>query len=293
MRVLVGIDLLPDCEGALEFAHWFHEWGLTRPEEVMGVCVVEEASYWPTKQSRLELVRRVEAAAADQAVAQHVADAFGSFEIKWGTRIDRVLAEEAERQHAMLIVGRQKSQDESRVVRLGSTARRLLRALPTPVAIVPPDFHRTRIPEGPVLVAIDVSEDSLGAVALGRTIAAGLDRPCALVHVFPPVPGVGIRFLSRTVQDEARGEHAQRSRAVFDEFIQRHELGDLSNYVMAGPVLEAIEDVVRQVRPCLLLSGSRRLSLTQRVFGTSVGSHLAAESSCPVIVTPPDFRVRG
>ena len=57
--------------------------------------------------------------------------------------------------------------------------------------------------------------------------------------------------------------------------------------VLLGDAVESLSAHVRSKGAALLVCGSRRLSLTERVFLTSAGSELAALAPCPVAVVPP------
>ena len=73
------------------------------------------------------------------------------------------------------------------LMRLGSVARRMLRQLKQPTIVVPPDLLASQVGRGPVLVAVDFTEDSVRALNWARSFAETIGRPVRLVH-FVDVP---------------------------------------------------------------------------------------------------------
>ena len=57
--------------------------------------------------------------------------------------------------------------------------------------------------------------------------------------------------------------------------------------VVDGPIVRALWTAAVKERACMLVCGSRRLSLLERIFTSSVGSELAATSPLPVAIVPP------
>ncbi|NJK31386.1 MAG: universal stress protein, partial [Deltaproteobacteria bacterium] len=68
-----------------------------------------------------------------------------------------------------LLVGRRARRDEDPIVRLGEVTRRVVRKLPAPVIVVPPDFGddaRDLLGSGPIILATDLSDHCIAAAPL-------------------------------------------------------------------------------------------------------------------------------
>lgn len=291
MKWVVGVDLLPDSQGALEFVAWLHAQGAVGEGEVRGLCILEESTFFTVRGSARSRVEQGVREALRGMVDASTADAaLGEIDARIAGPVYKVLAELASSHDAVLVIGRQARRGESSLVRLGKTARRLLRHSPVPVAIVPPDLRAGDLPEGPVLVAADVTDESLTAIRFARAYAATLGRSLRLVHVLPTVSDVGLEYLSPARSAELRHEYGERARDAFDRFIETNDLGDLSVSLLPGPVIESLVEVAAAEHACTIVCGSRSLGLAARVLSASMGSELAATASVPVIVVPPDWK---
>ena len=293
MRWTVGVDLLPDSRGALEFVAWLHARGAVGANEVGGLCVLEEGTFFTVRgEARLRVEAGVRETLAGLADASSAAEALGELDARIAGPVYAALEEYAREEHAVLVIGRQAQRGETGLVRLGKVARRLLRSLPVPIAVIPPDLGSEEIADGPVLVAVDVADESAQALAFARRYAAKVGRPVRLVHVLPTVSEVGLEYLSPARSAELRHEYAQQARAAFEQFVADNELGDLPVSLLPGPVIESLLEVAKAEKACTIVCGSRKLGLAGRVLSASIGSELAATASIPVIVVPPDWRER-
>jgi nucleotide-binding universal stress UspA family protein len=290
MKWVVGVDLLPDSQGALEFVAWLKAREAVGQGDVPGLCILEEAAFFTIRgEARTgveEGVRKVLMGFADDSRAR---DALGELDARIAPSVHKALSALALEHDAVLVVGRQARRGEAGLVRLGKTARRLLRHLPVPVTVVPPDLQLQEVPEGPVLVATDTTEASLPAISFGRAYASAVGRSLRLVHVLPTVEEIGLEYVSSVRSAELRHEHGRRARRAFDEFVQRNGLGDLGVSLLPGPVIESVLEVASTERACSIVCGSRKLGVAARVVSASIGSELAATATVPVVVVPPEY----
>src|SRR5688500_11308289 len=145
---IVGLDLGPRGHGALVFADWLRSSAAAR---VLGLHVLEA---WASRfvggaDEAADTVR----AAVDERCARFGLERLEQVEVLMVPRAEEGLAARAE--HAAgLILGRAAPTGASARVRLGRVARRVLRQLPCPVVIVPPEL--TVVGAGPVLLATDL-----------------------------------------------------------------------------------------------------------------------------------------
>jgi nucleotide-binding universal stress UspA family protein len=201
------------------------------------------------------------------------------------TAEDGLQAAAADRGCEALVIGRRKPTEGKAVVRLGGVARKLLRALPNPVVVVPPD--ESEFSDGPVLVATSLTHASEGATRFGAAMARllGLDLLVTTVAVPPAIalymPG---EDWSPVVEENVRT--AQRK---LGDWTTQYDLGEARRSVVEGAVAPRLREVAQTAGASMLVVGSRRLSTIDRIFASSVGSELAASAPMPVAVVPPEW----
>jgi nucleotide-binding universal stress UspA family protein len=181
-----------------------------------------------------------------------------------------------------LVVGRLARSDSASPWRLGSVARRLLRRLPAPVMVVPPDL--VLVGKGPVVLATDLHEDSEAAGRVALRLARELGRELLVAHVDLALVastseiGFGVAMpipmKPRTLEDVER-------------WCGQHQLRSASSTLLEGDVVDRLLHCARRVHAPLLVCGSRQLGLGERIFSSSVASELAARSEAAVLVVPP------
>src|SRR5690606_31904612 len=116
--------------------------------------------------------------------------------------------------------------DDHPWVRLGRVARKMLRRLPVPVVVVPPDLEKDAIGDGPVLCTIDTDAHSLAAVRFARELARAVGRELELAHALPTLTDIGLGHLSREESESLRQEHAKTARRALDVFIETNGLDE-------------------------------------------------------------------
>ncbi len=183
------------------------------------------------------------------------------------------------------ILGRRNPTDGKHIIRLGGVARKILRALPGPVVIVPPD--QTTFTDGPVLVGTDLGPASEGALKFGVAMAQrlGLDL---LVTSVAAAPALSL-YMPGEDWTPVMEQNVRRQQDELAAWIARHELGDVRRSVVEGVVGPRLRDVAHTAGASMIVVGSRRLSTADRIFVSSVGSELAASSPLPVAVVPPEW----
>jgi len=286
MRWIVGLDLRGLSQGAIHFAKWLHEH--SEAEKFVAVHVVEGRV-----DSRAQVAVAGESfrdwleAAAEKEVAKAGArDAFGDIESKTVSSAEEglVLALE-ERKADGLVLGRKTPRGKDAVVRLGRVARRLIRRLESPLIIVPPDLRSEEIGEGPVVVATDLGADAVGALRFGHAQAKALGRELVLVHAIQ-LPSHLDQYLPADAWSSVQAEVGTEGQDAAVAWAASHGI-EARIVVVDGPVVRALWTAAVEERACLLVCGSRRLSLLERIFTSSVGVELAASSPIPIAIVPP------
>lgn len=269
---IVGLDLGERSRGALAVAHWLAHGS----DRITGVHVLETWSRPYIADNIITTVHRL------------VAKAAGELGISPPSRVVVVEAAHAEDalRHAAdgasgLVIGRAARMSEDSLIRLGHVARRLLRTLPVPIVVVPPDL--TAVAPGPVLLASDLEPVTSAALAFARRLADDHDRPLEVVHV-------GEDRRSELIEEfepawlSGRDEfHATVERTV-NEWMHDNGLQRLTRHIAYGDPAQQIAAIAARRRAAAVVVGSRHLTAVARVFISSTASALAATAGCPVIV---------
>ncbi|MCB9567755.1 MAG: universal stress protein [Myxococcales bacterium] len=286
MRWLVGLDLLDYSKGAVRFAAWLHR--NAGAERFTGIHVLEAQ---PRRLGRADQTED-ELRAWVLELAAKAVDELGV-----GEHLDGVSVVEADdadegleraleiKGGSALIVGRRARIGEDPFIRLGAVARRLVRRLPAPLAVVPPDLDDD-LPEGPIVLATDLGPSSEPALLFARELAAAVGREILVVYAVA-VHGAFEAYVSATSWDRAHLEAAESAQAALTAWLERHRLSARS-IVVQGPAGQAILGVAEREGAAMIIAGSRRLSLVDRIFSSSVGAELAALAPMPVIIVPPE-----
>lgn len=261
----VGIDMSQRSHGAIDFAHWLRKRS-TRLEELRGVYVGANAAI-PTQ--------------GPEASAQ-----FSNSEVVPSDTPERELCRLVRRDDAYgLIVGRTAPIEGWSLLSLGRVTRRLLRSLPCPVVVVPPDLDVDQLGKGPIIVGVQPDPTSVPAVRFARELGARLSLEVLLVHTVEPAPG-GTPFASSDLLD--LDERTRAARRALKGWVERHGLSDLPRRIEIGVGGVGLVRAADRANATLLVSGSRHLSLGSRIFQSSMGSELAAHARCPVAVVPSE-----
>lgn len=279
---MVGVDARGLSHGAVAFGRWLAG-GLLNT--VYGTHVVE----WVPQHTDLPKADPAEVLASAARFLQPLRDdtRFEELGAVAATHAEVGLAKAIEAKQAnALVVGRRAPRVGSPLVRLGRTARRLLRSLPVPVVVVPPDLEAEQIGRGPVLLAVDLTESCGAAAAFAARVAATMARPLMLVHaVHPPDRGP---YVPPDLWGHSMAALHRRSARDLHAWADRHSVGAAERVLEEGPAAHVLDRVATQHDAALIVLGSRQLGGVQRLFMTSLGSELAASAMVPVAVVPPD-----
>ena len=283
MKWLVGLDLRESGRGAVHFASWLAHQGA--PADVAAVHVLEQ-SYLLDVLRREHLVD-VEAA-AESRVEQVLREAglpTAGVHVREGDVIEHVLAAMAtERAVDALVLGRQAHAGDHKIVRLGRVARKLVRTLPVPVIVVPPELEAPA--DGPIVVATDLTDESAEAAAFARRLADTTGRSLVVAHVVPTYDDGGAFVPAATLQQFYHQLGLERERDV-ESWVAKHGLSTAPRVVATGDVVGRIIGVAQKERAALVVVGSRRLRAVERLFTASVGTDLCRHAPCAVAIAPP------
>ena len=287
---IIGIDLRPLSYGALQFGAWI----------AANAVAAEGARFIPVhvlEQDHLLAVLRyhhldeVVAAARDEArraLERHgCSDWTRDLQIVQALRAEESL--EAARASAgakAIMIGRAAGRGERRVVRLGRVARRLLRALPSPVVIVPPDLQVRDVGTGPIVALTSAGGDTVDAVHFAADVARSVGRKLALAYVSRDPAGAGLPFMPAASLERARIDELRDGERVLAAWVASEGLHPDSTTVLQGNVIEQAITFAEAQRSPLLVVGARRRAGVGRALVPSIGGELAATTSVPVAVVP-------
>lgn len=291
MKWVVGLDLRPHSQGAIRFADWLAKTSKASDgESLVGVHVLEEDHLRVVlRYSHMDAVMSASDEAARSTLSGVGAqDSIKEVQVVRGMRAEDSLAAARVYHHADgIIVGRQAKRDSNRMVRLGRVARRLLRSLPAPIFIVPPDASADDFGEGPVVAMTNLSEDSVAAARFAADFAARLGRKLVLVHVIPFPEEYGSQYLPAESLDKMRKENQAAAEAEMEQWVTKHGLADAERVCVQGQTVEHAIEVSKDRHAPLLVVGSRGLSTLERMLLTSIATEVCAVAPLAVAVVPP------
>ncbi len=282
----VGVELTADHMGPLRFAAAL----ASGTDRVVGIHVMPD-------QERLHpLVSRDEATALRQRITDDVARLLVQHGIAREQVSARVveddypalaLVEQASQQGLdALVIGRRARRDEDPIVRLGEVARRILRKLPAPVIVVPPDFGEGEgLSPGPVIVATDLTEHCVPAARFGARLAERFGRPLLFAHGTQGFHW-GVSYVPAEALERLLEQSRADASAKLSEWATSIGLGHAQQHVFLGDPARNLVDLSFEHEAALLVTGSRALGPIERIFLASVSSEVASSTRCPTAVVP-------
>ncbi len=171
---------------------------------------------------------------------------------------------------------------------VGPTARRVAEMSGSDTLVV---RRQPRVPYRRVVVAVDFSEASRGAVTRAKALfpEADLTVLYSLPSRFDLVLANAGLFAEEV--DASRGYRLEAAADRMAEFAHEWN-GTLSTVIADGPPTETVDEVVRRRNADLVVVGNRGASATRMVLLGTVAEGLLAQAPCDVLVAraPGQFR---
>ncbi|HGG57813.1 MAG TPA: universal stress protein, partial [Nannocystis exedens] len=230
MKWIVGVDLRHRSDGAIKFAAWLREQSAARePCGLVGVHVIESKELAALRRfdPRPEVLSRL--AEESHLVIRNagVREDFDIVDVIEGRRAAQSLESACVYHHGNgLVIGRKAGSVEHSIVRLGSVARHLLRALTVPTFIVAPDLAVEKIGEGPIVVAVTPTDASLSACMFARALAERLGRELIFVRVVTVPEDYAHIYWSSEALEQFRVEFVERARVQLRAWLVEHGFAD-------------------------------------------------------------------
>ncbi len=287
MQWTIGIDIGALDRGAVAFARWLKAQSSSYTFDGVHVVVLPGGlAYNSVDPKSAGLVSGAALRSAKEVLAKLKSDRLFSRVEVVDTRFPASRIEEEAQAHGSdgIIVGSTKYFPWSHRTHLGSTARHLLRGLGRPTFVVPPSLRG--IGTGPILLATGFGPASEGAVALAKKLSADLGRKLEVVHVRQPHDHLNI-YLPPADHETVVTHAAAHEKAAMRQWLDTHGLSSTQTSTLTGAsVVTALHRHAQLVEAAMVVVGSRQLSTLERIFESSVGSHLAANAPTPVLVVP-------
>lgn len=286
----VGVELAEDHLGPIRFAATLTQ---IRPDDLeLGIHVL------PDQELLHPLVSHEE---ADE-IRKRVVDDVASVMAREGLDSERVrveLVEDDEIERGLiecsarlgidaLILGRRAKRDEDPIVRLGEVTRRVLRRLPVPVIVVPPDYGALDdrgLGEGPVVLGTDLSKHGEAAAKFAQELAARLDRELLLAHGTQAFHW-GVSYIPAATMDKLQSQARETASHELEQWAAAQGITNARRHVFMGDPAKHLLQLAYSEDAAILVTGSRMLGPVERLFLASVSSEVAAAASCPVAVVP-------
>lgn len=294
----IGVELAEDHLGPIRFAATLTQ---DRPEDAkLGLHVVPDHELlhpFVTHEDAVEIHKRAVRHVTEVMAKEGLAGEQVRVELIEDDEIARGLSEAAGRLRLDgLIIGRRAKRDEDPIVRLGEVTRRVLRRLPTPVIVVPPDYGQPQtenpgggadrgLGEGPIILATDLSDHAAPAARFAQELAARLDRELLLAHGTQAFHW-GVSYIPAATMDQLQAQARKAAAHKLEAWAAALGIRDARTHVFMGDPAKHLLQLAYAEDAAMLVTGSRMLGPVERLFLASVSSEVAAAASCPVAVVP-------
>lgn len=273
---ILGLDVGETCVGALHWVQWMHG----QSDGSTSVFAVHTAEHH-------RLVHLMDKALAELVAAEGASSLIREVAVLEGDDPARSLTAAAAMHNAeALVIGRRKPMEGGAVVKLGKVARRVLRSSTKPAVVVPPDLRVGDVGAGPVLVAVDMKDESAHALAFARRFAAQVGREVLVAHVAPRLDDFGPDYLPADTHRSIDREMLANAEKELDFWGRSRGLHGVRATVVQGSVVPTLVELAARERSPLVVCGSRQLTGAIRLFSGSVGRELAACAETAVAVVP-------
>lgn len=289
MSWYVGVPLREHHEGPLHFAAWLERTWSGSDHRVIGLHVMgpgADSPYTVPDADRSKVQGEITDAVKSKMTSAGVSPA-ASVELVVGEPPEYALFEALDGREDIraLIVGRRSNRDDHRFVRLGKTTRRLLRSSDWPVVVVPPDLPADGPGSGPIVLATDLDEDCEGAAAFARQLSVATGRELVLAICVPHFQW-GDVYVATLADERARIDEAERQKAeaALQRWAEGRGLAEHRQVVVQGDAVHELGLLAEREKASVLVCGTRKTSMLQRIFDISVSTELAGAAPCPVAV---------
>lgn len=209
-------------------------------------------------------------------------------EIRRGVNAAPTILEYAAEHDADLIVMGSHGRRGVRRLLLGSVTEEVVRLAPCPVLVVrenaeaeaPADIDR-------VIVPVDFSDETAGAIAYAAELASAFDAPLELVHAVEPIPYVQMSY-PVPVDTSGWKDYAERQLERLAGGV--HEVRETAATTVVGLADEAVIDAARRAAAPIVVMASHGHGGIARLMLGSTTERILRRAECPVLVVRPSGR---
>lgn len=285
------MDTRDRCQGALRFGEWLADESRASPDdrfEALHVLQDEDLRPLRSHASLSEIERMARERFTELLAQTRLRESLASHEIVYEATAERALAKRVTGEdEVVLMVGRRAPRGATGWTRLGRTARRLVRTLPAPVVVVPPDFAPAAAHAGPVLLGTNLGPDSDGAADFAARLAEKWKRPLLAATVLPGIIDEPPAYLPVVAHQELVESRRAEVQHDLELWLRRHQLYGIETAVLTGDPVDRLTGLAFERDAVMVVVGSRMLTLRSRIYLSSIGSDLAGTATVPVAVVPP------
>lgn len=200
----------------------------------------------------------------------------------------RVIADEAGRLDVDLVVMGSHRKRLLGDIFTGTTIERVMRLGGRPVLMVNRDDEA---PYSGVLAAVDLSEASVHALGTARDLGLLVPGRDAAVHGFVAL-GESLMYSAGVARERIENHvrvSATQAREAVARFLRDNGFAAISNLLLIekGTPVEAIEAAIDQLRPDLLVIGTRGHDGPKRILLGSVADAILRRIECDILAVPP------
>lgn len=283
MRIVIGVDLRSNSQGALRFLRWLMQSASVAPQDVVALHTIETdhllravRPFGPgtLPDKLLPILRETLDAAGLEGVRGEIVEADDACE---------ALSDACERHEAdLMVLGRRGT--ASSFVRLGRTVRRMLRQLPVVTIVAPAELETPGL--GPVVLASDLGPTTAGAAAFAEDFASKVGTSLLAATAIPTQTEPHTAYLRAGLELKPRDERVRDARERLAEWIAARGLPEGIGTVVEGDLVESLLDLAEHRGTPLLVFGSREMGLKERLYLASAASTAAGLAKCAVAVVP-------
>jgi nucleotide-binding universal stress UspA family protein len=290
MKWIVGVDLRETATGALQFSQWLARHAPRAyahsfvPVHVLEESYLSQILRWSHAQ---DVEERALADARHQIARAELGGAAEPVKVVHGGVADDALVRELVAEHAdALVIGRQAPSHERHFVRLGRVARRLVRQLPCPIVVAPPDLRADQVGGGPILLATDLEETCGSAARFAQRMSAATGRRIVVAHIIPHEIE-SARYVPTTTIEQFYSQVGLDRQRDLQTWKATHGLGDAGAVVAHGDIVARLTAIAEVEGSPMIVCGSRGLGALERVFVTSIATDLSCWAGTTIAIVPP------
>jgi nucleotide-binding universal stress UspA family protein len=182
-----------------------------------------------------------------------------------------------------VIVGRRVGVSEGGLVRMGTVVRRLLRRLPAPVIVVPPDLDPAQLGAGPLVLGVrhpDAASSS--ALTFADDTARSMGRELVVVAAAPALRGSTAYLPTALISEQQRLRVVQAEQQL-EQWLALSDVSATLKVTLGGPAEQILANAGALGAPMVVCCRNKSGAL-QRYLGGTVSTELATFSRVPVVV---------